>query len=99
MRSLSRTVSLIISVLGALANIILAVQLVSLWRSFKWDTESEWEGTADHWTTDGIKLVVSLSVAYFAIAAVASIVGFIGIIKVRLTLSLTSNRFSTPFYW
>ena len=99
MRSLSRTVSLIISVLGTLANIILAIQLVSLWRSFKWDTESEWEGTADPWTTDGIKLVVSLSVAYFAIAAVASIVGFIGIIKVRLTLPFDFELVLNTFYW
>jgi len=77
----ARTPSLIISLLGAFINLAFAIQLIALWRSFKWDTESEWEGSADSWTVNGIKFVGSLSAAYFMTAAVACTAGFIGILK------------------
>ncbi|ETW84030.1 hypothetical protein HETIRDRAFT_472427 [Heterobasidion irregulare TC 32-1] len=78
-----RTASAMISLLGAFTYLAFAIQLFALWRSVKWDSESEWEGSADSWTTNGVKLVGGLSVAYFVSGAVASAVGFIGIVKVR----------------
>lgn len=76
-----RTASAMISLLGAFTYLAFAIQLFALWRSVKWDSESEWEGSADSWTTNGVKLVGGLSVAYFVSGAVASAVGFIGIVK------------------
>jgi hypothetical protein len=79
--SAARTASLIISLLGAIFNFTFAVQVLALWRNIKWEPESEWEGAADSWRVDGVKLVWGLLSAYFAAAATACLVGFYGIIK------------------
>jgi len=76
-----RTTSLVISLLGAVFNLALATQVLSLWKSIKWEPESEWEGAVDVWKTHGVKLVWGLVAAYFAAAATACLVGFLGIIK------------------
>jgi hypothetical protein len=73
---------LVTSSIGALLNSVLAVQLFTLWRSLKWDSESEWEGSLDPWTANTLSLLGGLSAAYFVTAAVASAVGFAGIVKV-----------------
>jgi hypothetical protein len=78
----SRTASLIISLLGAIFNFTFAIQVLALWRNLKWEPESEWEGAADRWRVDGVKLAWGLLSAYFAAAATASLVGFYGFIKV-----------------
>lgn len=72
---------LVTSFLGALLNTALAVQLFALWRSLKWDSESEWEGSLDPWTVNTLGLLGGLSAAYFVTAAVASAIGFVGIVK------------------
>lgn len=82
----SRTVALAIALVGALTNFALAVQLFALWRTFKSDTESEWEGSIDSFTVNGFKLVGMLSAAYFVTAAAASTAGLLGIFKVRQKL-------------
>jgi hypothetical protein len=85
----SRTASLIISLLGAIFNFTFAIQVLALWRNLKWEPESEWEGAADRWRVDGVKIVWGLLSAYFAAAATASLVGFYGFIKVGSFLLLT----------
>ena len=80
------------SFIGALFNSILAIQLFALWRSLRRDSESEWEGSLDPWTVNTISLLGGLSAAYFVTAAVASAIGFAGIVKVSGLLSL-SNAF------
>lgn len=82
--SWNRSVSLAISFLGALFNFAFAVQLLSAWRSLKWEKESEWEGSENPWTRDGVQLVWGLLSAYFAVAATVCVAGFVGIAKVRL---------------
>ncbi|KAI0268216.1 hypothetical protein BC834DRAFT_821407 [Gloeopeniophorella convolvens] len=77
----NRTLSLVASFFGASVNLILAINLFTLWRSLKWDTESEWEGSVDPWTVNSVGLVGGLSAAYLVTAAVASTVGFVGIVK------------------
>jgi hypothetical protein len=80
-----RTTVLVASSIGALLNSVLAVQLFALWRSLKWDSESEWEGSLDPWTVNTLSLLGGLSAAYFVTAAVASAIGFAGIVKVSLS--------------
>lgn len=94
----SRTAALAIACLGVLTNFALAIQLFALWRTFRSDTESEWEGSIDLWAVNGFKLVGILSTAYFVTAAAASIAGLVGIFKVRhrpsqtVLLPLTVHR-------
>jgi hypothetical protein len=78
----NRTVVLAASLIGALVNFILAIQVFALWRSLKWDSESEWEGSLDPWTVNSLSLLGGISAAYFLTAAVASTIGFTGIVKV-----------------
>ncbi|KAI0068674.1 hypothetical protein BV25DRAFT_1833867 [Artomyces pyxidatus] len=77
----NRNASIVIAVSGACVNAVLATKVFSLWRTLKWETESEWEGSVDLWTTNSVRVVGALALAYFATAAVASTVGFIGILK------------------
>jgi hypothetical protein len=77
-----RTTVLVTSFIGALLNSVLAVQLFTLWRSLRRDSESEWEGSLDPWTVNTLSLLGGLSAAYFVTAAVASAIGFAGIVKV-----------------
>lgn len=81
----NRTVVLVASFIGALANLILAIQVLALWRSLKRDSESEWEGSLDPWTVNSLSLLGGVSAAYFLTAAVASTIGFTGIVKVSLS--------------
>jgi hypothetical protein len=77
-----RTTVLVTSSIGALLNSVLAVQLFTLWRSLRRDSESEWEGSLDPWTVNTLSLLGGLSAAYFVTAAVASAIGFAGTVKV-----------------
>jgi hypothetical protein len=73
---------LVTSFVGAIFNTLLAIQLFALWRSLRRDSESEWEGSLDPWTVNTLSLLGGLSAAYFVTAAVASAIGFAGIVKV-----------------
>ncbi|KAI0307125.1 hypothetical protein B0F90DRAFT_1622582 [Multifurca ochricompacta] len=77
----NRTMALVVSFIGAFINSALAIQLFTLWRSLKWDSESEWEGSLDPWTVNSLSLIGGLSAAYFVTAAVANTIGFTGIVK------------------
>jgi hypothetical protein len=89
----NRTMVLATSFIGALFNSILAIQLFALWRSLRRDSESEWEGSLDPWTVNTISLLGGLSAAYFVTAAVASAIGFAGIVKVGGSLYLSNPSF------
>jgi hypothetical protein len=78
----NRTVVLVTSFIGALFNTLLAIQLFALWRSLRWDSESEWEGSLDPWTVKSLSILGGLLAAYFVTAAIASSIGFAGIFKV-----------------
>ena len=78
-----RSASLAVTLFGAIANFALAVQILSAWRSLKWESESEWEGSH---RVDGAKLVSGLLCAYFTAASLVSLVGFAGVVKVRPSL-------------
>jgi len=80
-RRFHRSVSLAVSLAGALFNYAFAVRLLASWRSLGWDSDSEWEGSGDVWRIDSIKLIWGLLSAYFAAAAIACLLGFIGIAK------------------
>jgi hypothetical protein len=84
MFTLNRSASLIISLLGAIFNFTFAVHVLAAWRSIKSESDSEWEGAPDSWRVDGVKLVWGLLSAYFVAATSACLVGFAGIINVRL---------------
>jgi len=77
----NRSMVLVTSFIGALFNSLLAIQLFALWRSLRKDSESEWEGSLDPWTVNTLSLLGGLSAAYFVTAAVASAIGFAGIVK------------------
>jgi hypothetical protein len=79
----NRSASLAITLLGAVSNFALTIQVVALWRSLKWEPESEWEASGDNWKVDGVKIIWGLVSGYFACAATVSTVGLIGIIKVN----------------
>ena len=87
----NRTVVLAASLIGALVNSVLAIQVFALWRSLKWDSESEWEGSLDPWTVNSLSLLGGISTAYFLTAAVASTIGFTGIVKVG-TIRLSNRK-------
>lgn len=78
-----RAAALALSVVGAVVNSAVAFRVLSFWRVLKWESESEWEGSADGWRVDSLKLVWLLVVAYFTTASVVCVVGAIGVIKVR----------------
>ncbi|CAL1701002.1 unnamed protein product [Somion occarium] len=80
-RHVPRMIVLGSSFIGAFVNTALAIRLLALWRSLRWESESEWEGSADAWRVDPVKLVWGLLSAYFALAAAASAVGFFGIAR------------------
>ncbi|TBU49351.1 hypothetical protein BD309DRAFT_851654 [Dichomitus squalens] len=79
--SLSRSLSLAGSLLGAVCNLAFALRLLTLSRSLGWESESEWEGSVDVWAVDSVRLVWGLLFAYFAAAAASCSIGFIGIAK------------------
>ena len=67
---------------GLLLNLTIALHLLSFWRVLKWESDSEWESSAQEWRIDSIKLVWALCSAYFVTAACACAVGVVGVVKV-----------------
>jgi hypothetical protein len=82
-RSLSRsslkTVSIVAAFASAVLNLLCAVRVIASAGSLKWDLESE----GDSLNVDATKLLWFLLAIYFAAAATASVIGFIGIARVR----------------
>jgi hypothetical protein len=75
-----RSTSLAITLFGAVVNVALTIQVISVCRSLKWESDSEWEGSQ---RVDGVKLVSGLLCLYFSAASLVSLVGFAGVAKVR----------------
>jgi hypothetical protein len=82
----NRSAAIAITLFGSIVNFFLAIQVLTIWRSVKWEPESEWEGSSDPWKLDGVKIVGALLAAYFAAAAVVSFLGFIGIVNNKHSL-------------
>ncbi|KAI0751616.1 hypothetical protein C8Q80DRAFT_1158490 [Daedaleopsis nitida] len=79
--SLSRSLSLAGSLAGAVCNLAVTLRLLALSRSLGWESESEWEGSPDVWVVDSVRVVWGLLFAYFAAAATACFIGFVGLAK------------------
>lgn len=63
---------------------MIAVHLITLWHSLKWDVvESEWESTSTFSGIDSLKLAWCLLSLYFTASAVLCAIGFIGSVKRR----------------
>lgn len=77
----SRTVSLVISLVGIFTHFCLALKLYFVCLSWKSEHESEWEGSSVSWSRDSLTLLWTLLSCYFAAAAASALVGFIGIYK------------------
>jgi len=77
----ARSASLVITLFGAVSNFALTIQVLTLWRSLKWEAESEWEASGDNWKVDGVKIIWGLLSAYFACASAVCAVGLAGIVK------------------
>ena len=82
MHSKSRACALGFSFVGALVNLVLALHVLSFWRVLKWESESEWEGSAYGLRINSFKLVWLLVFAYFSTAGAVSVIGAIGIVRV-----------------
>ncbi|KAF8622127.1 hypothetical protein AX15_007259 [Amanita polypyramis BW_CC] len=91
---LHRVATLIVAFSGAILNLLAAVQLFTLWHSFRWETESEWDWLGDKWRADGIKVVWFLLCGYCTSAAIISAVGLAGAIKNKARLV----RFYRDYY-
>lgn len=92
-RPLNRTASALITVLGAITNAAVTIQVLAAWYAFKWEPESEWESSGDKWQLNGLKLVWALLLVYFSSAASICTIGFVGILKVR-----NQTVFSVSFF-
>lgn len=86
--SYSRSAALGITLFGAVSNFAFTIQVLALWRSLKWEPESEWEASGDDWKVDGVKVIWGLVSGYFACAATVCIIGILGILKVNFIASL-----------
>ncbi|KAI0347150.1 hypothetical protein BDW22DRAFT_1322311 [Trametopsis cervina] len=84
-RSLSRnpfrTVSIFASFSTAVLNVLCAARVLAYGGSLKWDFDSE----ADALNVDGVKLMWFLFLIYFAAAATASTIGFVGVARRKLS--------------
>ncbi|KAF8514851.1 hypothetical protein BU17DRAFT_52119 [Hysterangium stoloniferum] len=76
----NRTATLVLAIGGTLLNASAVLELLALWRTLKWESESEWEGS-ENYTVGGLRVVWCLLTAYFTLAALACIVGIIGVVK------------------
>ena len=83
-----RSTSLAITFFGAVVNVVLTIQVISVCRSLKWESDSEWEGSQ---RVDGVKLVSGLLCLYFTAASLVSLIGFTGVAKVRPSVRIVRN--------
>jgi len=88
MRRYNRSASTLITLFGAITNSVLTIQVLSAWRSIKWEPESEWELSEQKWQLTSVKIIWGLLSIYFASAASVCAVGFYGVVKVRHSVTL-----------
>ncbi|KAL0573292.1 hypothetical protein V5O48_008655 [Marasmius crinis-equi] len=81
----ARSASFAITLLGSIVNTSFTFQLLAAWNSLEdkepETNETEWDSLWFSRRLDGVHLVGGLLLAYFASAAAASIVGFVGTVK------------------
>lgn len=92
MHTKHRPASLALSLVGAVVNFFVAIHVLSLWRVLKWESESEWEGSAESWRVHTVKLVWLLLAAYFSTATVVSLIGAFGVIKASISYILSYDK-------
>ncbi|KAJ3568770.1 hypothetical protein NP233_g5494 [Leucocoprinus birnbaumii] len=86
-RSLCRSASLCITLLGTLVNTAIAAQVLSAWQNLRWgEVESEWAGDGWLQVVDGIKVMWALLSLYFASAATVCAIGLVGVIRNKPSL-------------
>ena len=79
-----RLIALAIAFLSATINLAATIPLLSLWQLSKSiEVESEWEGLASAWVK-GFNALGGLAIIYFFTTAAANIVGFVGLVRVRV---------------
>lgn len=83
----ARSASLVITLLGALGNFSVTLQLIAAWNLLKEPeaSEAEWESSwlsrKWPWHPDGIQLAWGLLLSYFSLATAVCSVGFVGVVK------------------
>lgn len=91
-----RSATLILALLGASANFYATYKLLTTWFSVRWSwsgsEESEWESLS--WKFDASRVLGALVCAYFFVGGVASVVGFLGVLKVSDCVNLLG-----PAWW
>ncbi|KAF8530903.1 hypothetical protein JB92DRAFT_3081075 [Gautieria morchelliformis] len=80
MPSYSRTATLALAFCGTFLNLAAALRLLSLWKSLRWESDSEWEAS-EKYRLDAVRIVWCLLSAYFSVAAAACLVGLVGVVK------------------
>lgn len=78
-----RSISLCASLLSALLNIVCALRILLSWRSLRWDFSGVDDTDTLPVNIDALHLLWGLLTLYFAAAATASTIGFVGIARVR----------------
>lgn len=76
-----RSISLCAALLSALFNLACALRILLFWRALRWDFSGVDTDTFPG-SVDALHLLWGLLTLYFASAATASIIGFIGIVRV-----------------
>lgn len=95
----TRIASIVITTFGVITNAAVTIQVLAVWRAFKWEPESEWETSGDKWKLDCFKVIWALLLVYFSSATSVCAVGLVGVLKVRLLSSvLLSFMFIRVFF-
>jgi hypothetical protein len=82
----ARSASFVITLSGAVVNYLLFVNVLSTWRTFNHEPESEWEASEDAWRVDIVKFIWGLLSLYFMSATAVCATGFFGIVKSKPSL-------------
>ena len=78
-----RSISLFASLASALLNVFCALRILFSWRSLRWDFSGVDDTDALPVNIDALHLLWGLLTLYFLAAGTASIIGFVGIARVR----------------
>ncbi|KAF9006709.1 hypothetical protein BDQ17DRAFT_1389477 [Cyathus striatus] len=82
----NRSASFFITLSGAVVNYLLFVNVLTTWRAFNHEPESEWEASEEPWRVDVVKFIWGLLSLYFMSATAVCATGFVGIVKSKPSL-------------
>lgn len=89
-----RSASFVITFFSTVFNCVLALQILSLWHSLKWETEAEYESSGDRWRFNGVRMIWITCSTYFMVSAAVSCIGFAGVVKSKSSLVRFYRDFS-----